>query len=138
MFNLVNFDFAFFGIYLALSLYFYFKEDNTRPLIYSFTAIFLAAILKPILNIQRPCYNLFMCPDFYGFPSGHTLLALMFALSLKNKRRFLFILIALIIAYSRYALGLHTLGQLIGTTILGIIIWKILLFFEQRYCLRRS
>ncbi len=133
LFHLIDSDLAFLGIYLVLSFYFLIKEKNTKPLTYFGLAILISIILKPLLHVERPCMDMPGCPDHYGFPSGHTLVAFMFAFSLKEWKRVLFILIALIVAYSRYALGMHTIEQLTGTVVLSIVLWQLLILLEKRF-----
>ncbi len=138
MWEIIDSDIIFLGFYLLASFYFLIKKRNIRPLIYLSAAVLFSIILKLFLHVERPCSGSLGCPDPYGFPSGHTLVAFMFAFSLNKRKRFLFILIALIVAYSRYALRMHTMEQLLGTIFLSIVLWQLLIFFEKRGYLRWS
>lgn len=95
-------------------------------------------IIKEGIAIPRTCWQtgvktLIPCPDSFSFPSGHALGAAMLAMivSLIHRRKLITVLIwglALLVAASRVAAGVHgpvdVIGGLIMGTVSGWIIWK--------------
>lgn len=95
-------------------------------------------IVKEGMAVPRTCWQtgvktLIPCPDSFSFPSGHALGAAMLAMivSLIYRRKLIIVLIwalALLIAVSRIAVGVHSPVDIIGGIIMGIvsgwIIWK--------------
>lgn len=117
------------------------KRDWRRVLIavLAFSLFRLAGeIIKEGTAVPRICWQtgvktLIPCPDSFSFPSGHALGAAMLAMtvSLIYRRKLIIVLIwalALLIAVSRIAVGVHSPVDIIGGTIMGIvfgwIIWK--------------
>jgi membrane-associated phospholipid phosphatase len=90
--------------------------------------------LKYSIPIERPCIPCTgnqedcnpYCPDENSFPSGHS--AVIFCVSTSvflifKKVKFLAIyLIALVVAFSRYALGVHHPADVVAGALIGIII----------------
>lgn len=95
-------------------------------------------ILKEGIAVPRTCWQtgvktLIPCPDSFAFPSGHTLGAVMLAMtvSLIHRRKLIIVLIwalALLIAASRIVAGIHSPVDVTGGIIMGIIsgwiVWK--------------
>ena len=95
-------------------------------------------IIKEGTAIPRTCWQtgvktLIPCPDSFSFPSGHALGSAMAAMviSLIYMKKFIAILacgLALLVAVSRIATGVHSPVDVIGGMIMGIIfgwiIWK--------------
>jgi undecaprenyl-diphosphatase len=95
-------------------------------------------IVKEGFAAERACWQagvktLIPCPDSFSFPSGHALGAAMLAMivSLIHRRKITIVLIwglALMIAVSRIAVGVHSpidaMGGIIMGVIAGWIIWK--------------
>lgn len=95
-------------------------------------------IVKEGVAVPRICWQngvktLIPCPDSFSFPSGHALGAAMLAtaVSLIHRRKLIIVAIwglALLIAVSRIAVGVHSpvdvIGGLIMGTVTGWIIWK--------------
>ena len=88
---------------------------------------FTVSVLKIIFAVPRPCIGI-DCPTDYSFPSGHSAVIFsavtMFTLFFHKKRNIHFVLItiALLTAYSRVVLGVHTLLDIIGGIFVGIAV----------------
>jgi membrane-associated phospholipid phosphatase len=95
-------------------------------------------IIKEGIAIPRNCWQtgvktLISCPDSFSFPSGHALGSAMLAMliSLIYRKKLILTLawgLALLVAISRVAVGVHSLVDVAGGTIMGVIfgfiIWK--------------
>ncbi len=91
-------------------------------------------ILKPIIARPRPCHILSMLPEMlidipkitsYSFPSGHTMSSVVAATVLMRANKkfgFVAIPLAFLIAFSRLYLFVHFPTDILGGTILGIVI----------------
>lgn len=97
--------------------------------------LFLTVLIKAVAGMPRPCTP---CPslddcnpycpsglfDQYSFPSGHTatIFAVFTALYLgSQKKRYLpLFFIPILVALSRFYLGVHTMADVLGGTVLGI------------------
>ena len=128
-------------IILALFLYMADKK-NWRRIAIALSALVLFRLTGEIIKegsaVPRICWQtgvktLIPCPDSFSFPSGHALGSAMLAMtvSLIYRRKLIIVLIwtlALLIAASRIAVGVHSPIDIIGGIIMGIvfgwIIWK--------------
>ena len=107
---------------------------------------FIVIFLKMIIQEPRPN---FLCNNEYGFPSNHscffTCIAFWFILeeffitkNLQFKYKSILIIFYVIypfILYSRYYLNYHSIGQIIGGVIIGIVISMMWFFFCIKYIL---
>ena len=78
-------------------------------------------------------------PHDYSFPSGHATYAFMFATLFAffdKKRRYIYYLIAILIAYSRIYIGVHYLSDIIAGGLLGFTISTVILNFVNRKDIR--
>lgn len=119
------------------------KRQDARDFFYlmSFSAIFVVAI-KEVVHRQRPAVS-FFSEIGYSFPSAHSMLALIFFLcvalfyeshfkskTLKNIFIILNIIMIFLISYSRVYLGVHYWSDILGSLIIGTIIF--LIYFKLR------
>lgn len=108
----------------------------------------IVLMLKNLLQFPRPeTVNgaLMMAEGDYSFPSGHTFMALVFygfiaylvsKHSDKKSVRYAFIavltLLILLIGFSRWYLGFHFAGDVIGSWILGTLWLALIIFYLDR------
>jgi undecaprenyl-diphosphatase len=96
-------------------------------------SLLIVLLMKSIITIERPCIPCAVasecnqyCDIDNSFPSGHT--TAMFAvvtslyLALRRKRIMPLYALAILVAASRYFLGVHWATDLIGGAIIGIVI----------------
>ncbi len=93
---------------------------------------FVVLISKLLIRRPRPLVALIDIPNSYSFPSGHTLTSIVFYIVLwylltKNTNKFnkivfftLFILLAIIIGFTRIYLGVHFFSDVMGGILLAI------------------
>ena len=140
-------DFYFWNLFFLFLIYFFaFLNEKEReknkwviflliPTLY--LATFSAAILKMIFRVERPCAGLPSCPTSYAFPSGHATLAFSLITSLlliKRKKTYLpFLILPILVSYSRIALNYHTLFDILGGTILGVFVAYLTLLFYKKF-----
>lgn len=116
----------------AVSYAIYPKVRNNKLRVLAFTvALLLASILgldaKQAYAESRPCWGsasqlkLPYCPEDYAFPSGHTLFSFVFAgASLGTSFFPLFFILAIIVAFSRVYMGVHTITDVTGGVVVGL------------------
>ncbi len=81
--------------------------------------------LKMIFKIPRVCAGLEYCPQTYAFPSGHAAIMSAFFLTTFlwfRKRPEIYmpaLIISILVCYSRIALNVHTIFDIVGGIILG-------------------
>ncbi|MBI5037047.1 phosphatase PAP2 family protein [Candidatus Micrarchaeota archaeon] len=90
-------------------------------------ALIISLAMQTYFNAARPCAelaSLVPCPTEAGFPSVHAALAAVFLMgSVGSKWFFVAAPLALVIAYSRIYLGVHTPGQILAGMALGITVY---------------
>lgn len=115
------------------------------------STIFIVIVLKAFIAVPRPCVpcpaslcNQY-CPtgmlDYYSFPSGHaaSIFAAFTALYIASRRKIYILLffIPILVALSRFYLGVHTTQDIIAGTVIGmavpIAIDAFLLKFSQSF-----
>lgn len=117
--------------------YFIFRKNlgKRRKTLRGFAMVFVVSLLltfgvvqgiKSTVNIPRPCgqENPYCEPDS-SFPSGHAAAIFVFfgPLLIFLKRMWLpLLVIPLLVAYSRVALGVHTLADVAAGGVLGVVI----------------
>ncbi len=126
-------------VWLCLAMIAAHRQRNhaTRLLTGTATAVILSFLateaLKFTFHMQRPSYYLLnseYCPTDFSFPSGHTATSFAAGLVLSHldpKRRWFYLILATLIAYSRIYLHCHRPIDIIGGFIVGAIISAIVL-----------
>ena len=93
------------------------------------TGTFLFLILKRAIGRKRPCALATHCwatllpPDQFSFPSGHSISAFAFALSIglyEPSLMYGLLFCAVSVAISRILLGLHFLSDVVAGSLLGV------------------
>lgn len=87
-------------------------------------------------NRFQPIQPIPTCPKDYSFPSAHAATAFAAATALTSfdkKRRWFYYFVSLIISYSRIYLGCHYLFDIIGGSLLGYVISKLILKTIKNY-----
>ena len=134
-------------VFLLLCLAAYLRTSRSLLLLaLVFIENFIVVALKLIIQEPRPNY---LCNYEYGFPSNHscffTCILFWFILEelytpkeLQFKYKSIIIIFAIIypfILYSRYYLNYHSVGQIVGGFIFGIIFTNVWFFFCIKYIL---
>lgn len=132
---------------LILVLLFISRKSLTSPITLKRIAVAIFAFIlfrligefiKSGVAAPRPCWDpaqpsLVHCPESFSFPSGHALGAFMLAVFLSSIFRIrqiwpISLILAILVALSRYFVGVHTfldisVGSLLGA-IFGFLLWK--------------
>lgn len=106
----------------------------------------VAYVMKIMLREPRICQGLYFCPSSYGFPSMHSAVAFAFTVAAiiyfrhdiqKNLRILILVMISIVfsylIAYSRIAMGVHTIDEVIAGSLVGIILSCAWCLVYERY-----
>lgn len=159
--TLGNYGFIFILISLIMILFKSTRKEGLNALIAMFIGIIFVFVLKNIIRRDRPFVDVYS--DFnlwwrasgsisesgFSFPSGHTTSSMAFAFTLflffDKKYSWLFLLIPLLMGFSRIYFMLHYFTDVIGGILLGIassliaiVIFNLLLkvnFFNKIYSL---
>jgi membrane-associated phospholipid phosphatase len=73
--------------------------------------ILIVSFVKNAYAVDRPCFGMKNCPEWYSFPSLHAALAFCIMASTMNKKDSyygLYFLFAVLVCFSRMNLGVHT------------------------------
>ena len=144
-----------FSVVLSILLFFFNKRFLSLMVFSSFAISgILAQVLKSFISEARP--GLFLAQanypyfiehvtlhNFHSFPSGHSTsifaLAAILSFAVKNKNySLLFLLIALLVGYSRIYLGQHFISDVAAGSIIGVVISIICWIYFQNYFRRIS
>jgi len=89
----------------------------------------LALVAKSLIMEPRPCLSsdsMIPCPLDYSLPSGHAAIAFTLLIAFIGKRSFPFYWIfALLVAYTRFYLGVHTFDDLAAALVLAPIAYQL-------------
>lgn len=95
------------------------REKIAKIALAALVAMLLAAGVKAVLKVERPCDGLvskIACPSNYSFPSGHTIVAFTVMLAFLNKPTFmLYFIYAVFVAFTRIYLGVHSFEDVAGS-----------------------
>jgi len=88
----------------------------------------MALLAKNLIMEPRPCIggdSLIQCPLDYSLPSGHAAIAFTLMIAFIGKRSFpLYWIFALLVAYTRFYLGVHTFEDLAAALVLAPIAYQ--------------
>jgi len=88
----------------------------------------LALVAKSIIMEPRPCLSsdsMIPCPLDYSMPSGHAAIAFTLLIAFIGRRSFpLYWVFALLVAYTRFYLGVHTFEDLAAALVLAPIAYQ--------------
>jgi membrane-associated phospholipid phosphatase len=121
--------YSFFAI-IGIAIYFTEPRWNKRGKIVLALLIagLMALLAKNLIMEPRPCVggdSLIQCPLDYSLPSGHAAIAFTLMIAFIGKRSFIFYwLFALLVAYSRFYLGVHTFEDLAAALVLAPIAYQ--------------
>lgn len=112
-----------------------------QVIVVAVVAYLVASGLKLLFGVPRPCEIIDSCPDSFSFPSRHTTVffAVATLLSLNMSSRILKIM-SFVLAGSvgvwRVLAGLHTLQDVVGGAIIGIVIGILIFNAMRKYSLK--
>ena len=102
-------------------------REEARGLIPALISCFiLTGAIKAVVGAPRPPGGLVPVEDPYSFPSGHTAIAFLaasyLAVGVEGALRPALIAMAVAVAYSRVALGVHRVVDVVGGAIVGLMV----------------
>jgi len=116
---------AFFAFVVLFAAFMAERGGNRNRLFLTLGLVFLMGLsVKSLVHEPRPCLEAaskIPCPGGFSFPSDHTAVAFALATALRGKpKKWLYAGFAVLVAFSRVYLGVHTLWDVLGGMILGI------------------
>ena len=134
-----------YGVFVLATLLFMKKRSKLSLLWLSFfSALAITGILKYTVLRPRPHLVLgvvaLITKDSPAFPSGHTTSAFsVVPLIFKNFRymKCIWLIFALLVAYSRVYIGIHYLSDVLGGVIIGLFFGDLYLYLEKKYKLTK-
>ncbi|MBD3390024.1 phosphatase PAP2 family protein [Candidatus Micrarchaeota archaeon] len=110
------------------------RPEKRKKIILGVVVVSLLVLgLKNLFAVERPCaagVSEYGCPALpylgHSFPSGHAAVAFLVMIAFLDKKSFpAFWLFALLIAYTRLFLGVHTFADIAGSLVLAPIAYHI-------------
>ncbi len=99
------------------------KSSKASVLLSLVLTSILVTVLKQLYADLRPCTGLENCDVDFGFPSGHASLAFALAFTTFGTKYFyVFIAVAVLVALSRVASGVHSFPQVVAGMVLGFFV----------------
>lgn len=94
--------------------------------------------MKAIFAVPRPCELLDSCPDSFSFPSRHTAMAFAGATALsfyvrKLRPTVMIYVLAALVGYWRLSLGVHTMIDVVGGALIGVVIGLGMYYFVKKF-----
>jgi membrane-associated phospholipid phosphatase len=132
------------GMAAALVVFYFFRRNsaNPKPLFRAFTVVFVVSLLaslgivqagKLAFHVERPCgEDNPYCENDFSFPSGHAASVFVFFTSVLIfvRRAWPAGILAAAVAWSRVALGVHTIADVAAGSVVGVVVslvvWKAL------------
>ncbi|MFP3949696.1 MAG: phosphatase PAP2 family protein [Candidatus Micrarchaeia archaeon] len=118
------------------------RPEKRKKIILGIVVVSLMVMgLKNLFAVERPCTGDAAehgCPSFpyleHSFPSGHAAVAFLVMIAFLDKKPFpVFWLFALLIAYTRIFLGVHTFADIAGALVLAPIAYYVTDILWGRY-----
>ena len=117
-------------------------EKRGKIVLALFIAGGMALLAKNIIMEPRPCASsdsMIPCPLDYSMPSGHAAIAFTLMIAFIGKRSFLFYWIfALLVAYTRFYLVVHTFEDLAAALVLAPIAYQFAVLIWGAFVERRK
>lgn len=123
---------ALFGVFFAFAI---FKKRILSFLCGSAGSLFVAELLKMIVARQRPMVDMLVSAGS-SWPSSHAAFAFAMAAVLCKalpRYKWLWIVIACVIGFSRLWIGAHYLSDVISGALIGYCIGLFAVWFEEKY-----
>ncbi|MEM3399445.1 MAG: phosphatase PAP2 family protein [Candidatus Micrarchaeia archaeon] len=103
------------------------SKKKASTLISVFLTVVLFILLKDFYGIGRPCFAIpskVACPTDYSFPSGHVSIGACLTASVVGTVLFIpYLLMLVLISFSRMYLGVHMLNDIVGGIVLGVSVF---------------
>lgn len=98
-----------------------------------FISLLISIVLKEIFMRPRPEVLQLVTETTYSFPSNHTILVFsILPILFKEKKAWPFLILAILISFSRVYLGVHYMSDVILTALLGLIIGNLILKYSVK------
>jgi len=125
---LINVSLSEIALFLLLTLLFFYIKDLRKhiPLLWlsMLLALIISALLKILVERQRPDVSTLIAVSSFSFPSGHTTVAFSAVPLIQRvfkKLKWFWIGLAIIIALSRVYVGVHYLSDILAGGIIGYV-----------------
>jgi len=141
IFIILSIDYFLAIILALLTLFLLYKEKNkVIPFVSSIIVTYLViAILKILIARVRPDVITLIETTTYSMPSRHAALAFMPLAFIQNKKfRIIYIILAILISFSRLYNGLHFLSDLIIGSLIGYFIGLFFYKLEEKYQISKN
>jgi membrane-associated phospholipid phosphatase len=128
-----NYAYALVAILSLITVPYFRKKNIYYALAFSMVLVIAASLLlKDAYSVPRPCNSWLpeakacVPPDDYGLPSGHSAFAFLFvAASLGTVLFPVYLTLWILVAFSRVYLGLHSIADVGGGVVLGMMTYLV-------------